>query len=75
MAEERWITTCEIKFPGCMGDFGIAPAHRHKRDWYNGNIKLLADYNQWVAACQYCHDKIEMNRELTEETFNRLRPQ
>lgn len=57
-----------------MGTFGIAPAHRHKRGWYSGDVKLLSDFNQWVAACQHCHNIIEDSRELTEETFLRLRP-
>lgn len=65
---------CEIRLPGCMGTFGIAPAHKHKRVWYKGNPELLADYNEWVAACQACHDKIEVDKELTKVWFERLRP-
>lgn len=72
--EELGLERCEIRFPGCMDTFGVAPAHRHKRDWYSGNVEKLADYNEWVCACQFCHDRIEVSRELTEETFKRLRP-
>lgn len=68
------LNSCEIKLPGCTRTFGLAPAHRHKRVWYKGDHKLLADYRQWVAACQRCHDQIEVSRELTEIVFNRLRP-
>lgn len=74
MAEELGLYSCEIGFSGCMGTFGVAPAHRMKRVFYNGDVKRLSDYNEWVAACQYCHDKIEDDRELTKQTFERLRP-
>ena len=74
IAEEKNITTCEIQLPGCMRTFGIAPAHRHKRDWYKGDVLLLSLFSQWVAACQPCHDKIEQSRELTEKVFLKLRP-
>ena len=75
LGAEMNITECEIKLAGCMRTFGLAPAHKHKRDWYNGDVEKLSDPNEWVGACQYCHDKIESNKALTEEVFNRLRPQ
>lgn len=68
------ITECEIKLEGCMRTFGLAPAHKHKRDWYNGDVEKLSDPKEWVGACQHCHDKIEVSRTLTEEVFNKLRP-
>lgn len=73
IGEEKNLTQCEIQLPGCMRTFGLAPAHKHKRDWYQGDPVRLADYNEWVAACQYCHDKIEVSRDLTEQVFKRLR--
>lgn len=73
IAEEHNLTTCEIRFAGCLGTFGIAPAHRHRRGYYHGDPKKLADYNEWVAACQHCHGLIDNNKQLLKETFNRLR--
>jgi len=74
-AEERGLSYCEARFPGiCQGTFGIAPAHRHKRGWYAGDVEKLSDPNEWAALCQPCHDHIETSRERTEELFNRIRP-
>lgn len=74
IAEKKNIQICEIGLPGCMRNFGIAPAHRNKRVHYK-SAEELADYNEWVAACQWCHDKIEVDRVLTEAVFKRLRPE
>jgi hypothetical protein len=73
IAEEKNLTRCEIQFEGCTLTWPLAPAHRHKRAWYKGDAELLADYNQWVCACQNCHDKIEHDAELTEQVFEKLR--
>ena len=74
ISEERNLTYCEIRLPGkCLGTYGLAPAHRHKRVWYNGSVEKLSDPKQWVAGCQGCHDTIEDSRTLTEEVFMRLR--
>lgn len=74
IAAQNNLYTCEAKLDGCMGTFGIAPAHRHKRDHYNGDAEKLADPQEWVAACQWCHDIMEKSKEKTEEVFERLRP-
>ena len=73
ICEAKNLATCEIKLPGCMGTFGLAPAHRYKRVYYR-SAEELADFNAWVVACTNCHNTIEDSRELTEATFNRLRP-
>lgn len=72
-AEELNLTTCEIRLEGCRGTFGIAPAHRHRRGWYKGDVELLANTKEWVAACQYCHERIDADQELLEEVFEELR--
>ncbi len=75
IAEEKGLNHCEIGFKEfCTKTWPLAPAHRHKRSWYKGNAKLLADFNQWICACQNCHAIIENDPELTEELFNKLRP-
>jgi hypothetical protein len=74
ISEKHNITSCEIRLNGCLNTFGIAPAHRHKRRWYLDKPDFyLWNLNQWVAACQYCHNKIEHDSDLTKEVFNRLR--
>lgn len=74
IAEDRNIVTCEIQLPGCRGTFGLAPCHKHPRNWYKGDVDKLADPNQWIGGCQYCHEQIDTNKKLKEETFKRLRP-
>lgn len=71
--EELGLNYCEIHLDGCTGNWPLAPAHKEKRSWYKGNVELLADYEQWVCACQNCHAQIEHNKALTEEVFARLR--
>ena len=75
IAEENGLGYCEARFTGiCQGTFGIAPAHRHKRDWYAGDVEKLSDPNEWAALCQPCHNHIEISRDRTEELFSRIRP-
>lgn len=74
IAEQMGLNYCEIGLQGCLVTSFLAPAHRHKRSWYNGDVELLADYEQWVSACQNCHNTIENDKELTERFFSKLRP-
>ena len=71
---ELGIERCEVKLPGCMPNFAIGFAHWHKRIWYYDWPELLSDINEVVLACPNCHAKMEPDKELTEEVFNRLRP-
>lgn len=71
--EELGLNYCEIGLEGCLQTWPLAPAHLHKRAWYKGDVSKLSDYSQWVVACQICHNLIEFNKDLTEETFVRLR--
>lgn len=70
---DKDILSCELMLDGCLGTAFTAFAHRHKRVWYKRKPELLVDFNQVILACQNCHDKIEHNKELTEEMFNKLR--
>jgi len=80
-AEAMKLTHCELgpvllQMYGiniCLYNYALAPAHRHKRAWYKGDVEKLADIKQWVAGCQCCHDAIEHNKEMTEAVFMRLR--
>jgi len=69
----KGITSCELHLDGCWGNNALSFAHRHKRSWYYGNEELLGDFNQTLLVCIPCHNKIEFNKELTEELFNKLR--
>lgn len=73
IAEKLDMKKCELSLVDCTVSWPLAPAHRHKRAWYKGDAKLLADPKQWVCACQGCHDEIEFDPVLTEEIFIRLR--
>ena len=77
ICEDKGLNYCEIRFNKdvqCMGSWPLAPAHLHKRAWYKGDVALLADYSQWVVACQVCHDRMENDADLTEKVFKKLRP-
>lgn len=77
--ESRGVTYCEM----CAWEHehGLKPvacgilsfAHRHKRGWYLSCPELLRAYVQVILACQLHHQKIEVDRDLTEEWFMRLR--
>ena len=73
IAEEKGLDYCEIGLEGCLNFAFLAPAHKHKRAWYKGDVELLADYNEWVCACVSCHNLIEHNQELTDKIFKKLR--
>jgi len=70
---ERGTTSCEIRLPGCMPNFALSFAHKHKRVWYYSRPELLSSIKETLIACPNCHDKIEDNKKLTEEVFKKLR--
>ena len=71
--EEKGITTCELRLPGCWYDNALTFAHRHKRIWYKSQPKKLTEFNQTVLGCVHCHMEIEYDRELTKQKFEELR--
>lgn len=77
IAENKGLNRCEIGMDGCTKYIFLAPAHRHKRDWYKGSVEKLSDFKQWVCGCQHCHEildrRTEESKKLTEEVFMRLR--
>lgn len=68
----RW---CEARLPGCLVTSFLQRAHRHKRDWYKtrGKEKLLYAHEQYIVACQSCHNLMEHDKKLTERVFSYLR--
>ena len=73
MFAKEFVDSCEVKLDGCMGDFGISFAHRHKRIWYRKQPNLLSDWHQVVLACASCHGLMETDKELTKFVFEDLR--
>lgn len=70
---EAGITTCEAKLHSCMTNFALSFAHKHKRVWYKGNLELLSSMNEVILTCASCHATLEIDQELTEKTFKKLR--
>lgn len=79
IVEEEGLNYCEIgklglpQFTDCMKTWPLQNVHRHKRAHYKGDAQQLSDRKQWVRGCQVCHDRIEHNKELTDEVFLLLR--
>ena len=67
--ERKGITTCELKLTGCWHNNALSFAHRYKRS----DPRCEHTFEGTVLACNPCHDKIEYDRHLTEEMFNKLR--
>lgn len=72
---EAGITSCELGFENCCGDNFLSFAHKEKRERYRLYPEKLYDMNETLLACIPCHEEIEKNKQLTQEVFERLRPQ
>ncbi|MCK5023757.1 MAG: hypothetical protein KAS04_06275 [Candidatus Aenigmarchaeota archaeon] len=71
---EKDIRYCEARISQNCSPMSISFAHRHKKHWYLGKPdELRWAYEQVIGACIPCHQELEFDRELTEETFLRLR--
>lgn len=72
IAEEKGLDCCEL----CGGTFGMAPAHRRRRDEYQ-SAEELAEFTEWLALDQRCHQRMDDRSQTTEEEkeqiFIRLR--
>lgn len=70
IAENLGLSYCEIAFDGCWHE-AHAPAHRHERLWYRGQTHLLSALQQWLSACNQCHDYLDnhMTKEEREVVF------
>lgn len=56
------ISYCEARLSGCVGSFGLSPAHSKKRRF----IRTKEDYFEVVAACQNCHQQLDQKMSHTE---------
>lgn len=75
IAEEKGLDRCELGLPGCLEYYTLAPAHRHRREWYRADVDKLSDYNEFLCLCQKCHEKIDADENYKQEVFDKLRPQ
>ena len=67
--QNKGITTCELRLPGCWYNNALSFAHRYKRT----DPRCKHTFKQTILACVPCHQQIEYNQELTEKVFTRLR--
>lgn len=76
ICESLNLNYCEVRLDGCLGNFALAPAHRKRRSEYK-SAEELADYKEWICACQVCHARMDRRtpeaNKLTEYIFKRLR--
>jgi hypothetical protein len=61
---------CEVRFQGCFGTYGLAPAHSRKRR----KIESKAQFFEVVAACLFCHRQMDekMSHDEMESTVQRI---
>lgn len=72
--DRKDVRYCEVGISPDCTPMATTFVHRHKKHWYLGKPdELRWSYNQVVKGCIPCHNLLEFNRELTEETFKRLR--
>ena len=55
------IEYCEVRFPGCYGTYGLAPAHSKDRN----DIHSKEEFFEIVAACEKCH--FTLDREMPKD--------
>ena len=67
------IDRCEL----CGGTFGLAVAHKERREFYRACPELLYDLKQTALLCVNCHDKLDDRSQTTkaesDKTFDTLR--
>lgn len=68
---EKGITACEMRLGGCLNNNFLGFAHRYKRN----DSRCEHTFQKTVLACVSCHEKVEYNRELSENIFTTLRGQ
>lgn len=64
---EKDLTSCELRFKGCQGQYNLAPAHKERREDYRGVPELLSAFEHWVVACQHCHEILDNRAKTTKE--------
>lgn len=67
IAEAKGLDRCEE----CGSTFGMAPAHRRRRDEYQ-SAEELARFTEWLALCINCHQCMDDRSQTTEEEKERI---
>ena len=66
---QKGIKSCELDFDGCWKNNSLNFAHRYKRS----DPRTKHVFSQVILCCNQCHQKIEYDKDLTEEVFKKLR--
>lgn len=70
---EIGIERCEL----CGGTFGLAVAHKEKREYYRSCPELLYDEKQTALLCVECHSRVDdrskTSKQESDEIFDTLR--
>lgn len=61
--------SCEVQLEGCWRNNALSFAHRYKRN----DPRCTHTYKGTLCVCIPCHMKLEVNKELTNYYFNKLR--
>ena len=70
---EKGIDSCEAKLDGCMGSFSLSFHHRKKRVEYYKCPEKLAWLSETIRVCPACHELLERDSALSDNTFKKLR--
>lgn len=67
---EVGIFVCELRYAGCMNDFGFALCHSKRRRF----IKTREDYFEVVGGCVFCHNILDtqFSHDLTEQIVKHI---
>lgn len=57
---EKNITSCELKFEGCTGNWALGFCHSKKRRFIEGN-----EIYEVILACSSCHLIVEYSKDMT----------
>jgi hypothetical protein len=66
------ITTCELRFPGCQGNYMLSFAHKEKRENYRKRPEDLSNFKETLLACIHCHGILDDRSKTTEEKKNQI---
>lgn len=67
--KKKGIYYCELRFKGCFPSWTLAYAHRYRRT----DPRSEHTFEGTIRACSNCHQKLDADKDLTEEMFRKLR--
>ena len=69
---EKGITTCELRFPGCLGNQMLSFCHKERREAYRGNLERLGAFEETLLGDIHCHQILDDRSKTTEEEKNNI---